>query len=192
VSDAVRQCIAPFANGPTVVIRPGIPIEAFGPGEKSSGSVLILATKAPEFGRVLQQALTLAGVDSRLLTKQLPRSEFAQLLSSSEIFVGLPRKQEGFYLPGLEALASGCAVICPDAVGNREYCIDQVNCIMPEYLNLDAHVAAVKRLVTEVSLLRQLQRRGRSTAEAFSLQAERQQFHNAIDQHVLVDLVVAR
>jgi glycosyltransferase involved in cell wall biosynthesis len=39
---------------------------------------------------------------------------------------------EGFALPPLEAMATGAAVVCTDAHGNRDFCVDGVNCLMPE------------------------------------------------------------
>jgi glycosyltransferase involved in cell wall biosynthesis len=38
---------------------------------------------------------------------------------------------EGFALPPLEAMAAGAAVVCTDAHGNRDFCRDGVNCLMP-------------------------------------------------------------
>ena len=39
---------------------------------------------------------------------------------------------EGFCLPVLESMATGGAVVCTDAHGNRDFCVDGVNCLMPE------------------------------------------------------------
>ena len=39
---------------------------------------------------------------------------------------------EGFCLPPLEAMATGGAVVCTDAHGNRDFCRDGENCLMPE------------------------------------------------------------
>ena len=39
---------------------------------------------------------------------------------------------EGFALPPLESMATGGAVVCTDAHGNRDFCVDGENCLMPE------------------------------------------------------------
>ena len=39
---------------------------------------------------------------------------------------------EGFCLPPLESMATGGAVVCTDAHGNRDFCVDGENCLMPE------------------------------------------------------------
>ena len=38
---------------------------------------------------------------------------------------------EGFCLPALESMATGGAVVCTDAHGNRDFCVDGENCLMP-------------------------------------------------------------
>ena len=37
---------------------------------------------------------------------------------------------EGFCLPVLESMATGGAVVCTDAHGNRDFCVDGENCLM--------------------------------------------------------------
>ncbi len=39
---------------------------------------------------------------------------------------------EGFCLPILEAMATGCPIVCTDADGNRDFCRDGRNCLMPD------------------------------------------------------------
>ena len=69
-----------------------------------------------------------------------------RLFNESTVFVQTSR-HEGFCLPPLEAMATGAAVVCTDAHGNRDFCADGENCLMPE---------ADRRSVTE-ALLRLLQ-----------------------------------
>ena len=40
-------------------------------------------------------------------------------------------RHEGFCLPVLEAMAAGAPVVCTDADGNRDFCRDGENCLMP-------------------------------------------------------------
>ena len=40
-------------------------------------------------------------------------------------------RHEGFCLPVLEAMATGLPVVCTDAHGNRDFCRDGENCLMP-------------------------------------------------------------
>jgi GT2 family glycosyltransferase/glycosyltransferase involved in cell wall biosynthesis len=74
---------------------------------------------------------------------------------------------EGFALPPLEAMAAGAAVVCTDAHGNRDFCIDGVNCLMPEP-NQAAVGAALARLLGDPELRAGLGRAGIETAQAYA------------------------
>ena len=65
-------------------------------------------------------------------------------MSRGRLVVLLPLAEEGFYLPALEAMAMGCVVICPDCVGNRAFCVDEVTALVPDH-----DVAAVEAAVDE-------------------------------------------
>jgi GT2 family glycosyltransferase len=56
--------------------------------------------------------------------------EVGRLFSEATVFVQTSI-HEGFCLPPLESMASGGAVVCTDAHGNRDFCADGVNCLMP-------------------------------------------------------------
>jgi GT2 family glycosyltransferase/glycosyltransferase involved in cell wall biosynthesis len=74
---------------------------------------------------------------------------------------------EGFALPPLEAMATGAAVVCTDAHGNRDFCIDGVNCLMPE-ANPAAVTGALQRLLADPELRAQLGRAGIQTAQEYA------------------------
>jgi glycosyltransferase involved in cell wall biosynthesis len=74
---------------------------------------------------------------------------------------------EGFCLPALEAMATGCAVVCTDARGNRDFCQDGVNCLMPEP-NARAVACALRRALGDPELGRSLGRKGIETAADYA------------------------
>jgi GT2 family glycosyltransferase len=74
---------------------------------------------------------------------------------------------EGFALPPLEAMATGAAVVCTDAHGNRDFCIDGVNCLMPE-ANAAAVGDALARLLADGELRARLGRAGIETAQEYA------------------------
>jgi GT2 family glycosyltransferase/glycosyltransferase involved in cell wall biosynthesis len=74
---------------------------------------------------------------------------------------------EGFALPPLEAMATGAAVVCTDAHGNRDFCVDGVNCLMPE-ANPRAVASAIERLLDDRELRGELGRAGIETAQAYT------------------------
>ncbi len=74
---------------------------------------------------------------------------------------------EGFALPPLEAMATGAAVVCTDAHGNRDFCIDGVNCLMPAP-NPTAVRDALARLLADRELRAELGRAGIETARGYA------------------------
>jgi hypothetical protein len=64
----------------------------------------------------------------------------------ADVFLATPNKEEGFYLPGLEAMAAGNIVITPDAGGNREYCRFGENCIYVKHENKESYIQALEEL----------------------------------------------
>jgi GT2 family glycosyltransferase/glycosyltransferase involved in cell wall biosynthesis len=74
---------------------------------------------------------------------------------------------EGFALPPLEAMAAGAAVVCTDAHGNRDFCVDGVNCLMPEP-SAGAITAALERLLGDPELRARLGRAGLKTAQEYA------------------------
>jgi glycosyltransferase involved in cell wall biosynthesis len=74
---------------------------------------------------------------------------------------------EGFCLPALEAMATGAAVVCTDAHGNRDFCVDGENCLMPASRTEDVR-AALERLLADPGLCERLGRAGIETAADYA------------------------
>jgi GT2 family glycosyltransferase/glycosyltransferase involved in cell wall biosynthesis len=74
---------------------------------------------------------------------------------------------EGFALPPLEAMATGAAVVCTDAHGNRDFCVDGVNCLMPE-ADPGGVAGALQRLLGDRELREELGRAGIETAREYA------------------------
>ncbi len=74
---------------------------------------------------------------------------------------------EGFALPPLEAMAAGAAVLCTDAHGNRDFCVDGINCLMPE-ASTEAVGAALRRLLADPELRARLGQAGIGTAQEYA------------------------
>lgn len=185
---AIRICVSqPVAdailatgqvNGPVRVIHAALNLPSVPEGVARRG-IFIDAIKQPDLGRHI--ALGLAGYDDVTLSDtRMSRSEYARALSRSEIAVLLPHAAEGFYLPALEAMASGCAVVVPDCIGNRAYLSPGVNAIVPTLAGDDI-VDAVHRLVEQPALRAHIADAGRRTASGFALAAERSAFHALLD-----------
>lgn len=75
--------------------------------------------------------------------------EIRDLYHWCDVFLGCPGPEEGFYLPGLEAMAAGCLVVMPDVGGNRAYADFGVNCVEVPLDDAAAYVAAIRCLSDE-------------------------------------------
>ena len=89
-----------------------------------------------------------------------------ELMCEAAIFVQTST-HEGFCLPALEAMATGAAVVCTDAHGNRDFCVDGENCLMPASRTEDVR-AALARLLADPALCERLGRAGIETAAGYA------------------------
>ncbi len=185
-SEAVREAVAPMANGVVGVVPNGVDTELFHPAEgRAEAGVLILGLKRPRFARRLARMLAREGVAVQVQAESIPRREFAERLRRCRVFVPLPNPTEGFYRPALEGMASGCAVVCPDVVGNRDYSQPDRNCLQPRFEKLSEYLAAVRLLLDRPDLADQLRGAGRETADRFTLENHRQRYYDFLAEHVL-------
>ena len=183
VSDAVSA--TGRARGPVVTISNGIDISLFEPAadgspagfEARSPAVMLAGYKRPDLARELAARLDAEGIEHRLVTDFLDRGRFLELLEGSRVAVCLPRAEEGFYLPALEAMATGCLVVTLDCVGNRSFCRHERSCLVAGP-DPDSLTAAVRRALAMTRAARgRMHREARAIAERHSLEAERARFH---------------
>ena len=182
VADAISATGRP--NGPVLTIPNGIdmaPIEAAGGGSPAGFDgrrrpVTIVGYKSPELARALSERLDAANIEHLLVCDFLDRSAFLALLGESRIAVCLPREREGFYLPALEAMASGCLVVTLDCVGNRGFCRHDENCLIAEHDPESLFRATRRVLAMSAPERERMHRRALDTAAGHSLDAERSRF----------------
>jgi GT2 family glycosyltransferase len=91
--------------------------------------------------------------------------EVNELFNRATAFVQTSR-HEGFCLPALEAMATGAPVVCTDAHGNRDFCRDGENCLMPEPDERSVR-AALETVLTNPELRAGLAAEGMKTAADF-------------------------
>ena len=171
-------------NGPVLVIPNGIDIEPVTPPEDDVGdrrrSVLIVGYKQPQLAREIVMQLEAADVVHHALMQFRPRKEYLEMLPRYGVAVCLPLAEEGFYLPALEAMASGCVVVTTDCIGNRGYCAKDRNCLVADR-KADALVAAAIRAVNlSEAERRRLYTGARATALSHSIGEERKRFHTVL------------
>lgn len=180
VSDEVAQAISERGspNGPVLVIEAAIELPAAAPAAGRRG-IFIDAIKQPTLGAELARLLAGAGREVRLNDHRIPRDDYLAELARAHTAVVLPRATEGFYLPGLEAMALGCATIVPDCIGNRAYLRHGENALAP-ILEAGALAGAVAQF-DDPTLRARLTAAGLDTARGFNMAGERAAFHRVLD-----------
>ena len=93
-------------------------------------------------------------------------AEVNRLFNEATVFVQTSR-HEGFCLPPLESMATGGAVVCTDAHGNRDFCSDGENMLMPEP-EAAAVAGAIARLLGDPALRTRLGDAGIATAADYA------------------------
>ncbi len=92
-------------------------------------------------------------------------AEISRLLAQATVFVQTST-HEGFCLPVLEAMASGCPVVSTDADGNMDFCVHEENCLVPER-DPEAVAAALRRVLSDAALRGSLAAAGARTAAEY-------------------------
>jgi glycosyltransferase involved in cell wall biosynthesis len=117
--------------------------------------------------------LVLFGIEPELGPKygatyvERPSDEGVNELFNQATILVQTSTHEGFCLPPLEAMATGTAVVCTDAHGNRDFCLDGTNCLIPEP-TLESVSGAIGRLLADPDLRRRLGAAGIETAADYT------------------------
>ncbi len=172
VSQQVASAIASFANGPVHTIPNGI--EIIPPPCRplnAPARILIAGGKNPEMAREIATLLH-GAAEVDLITNPLPREAFLARMAAATICVLLPLPTEGFFLPPLEAMALGRAVVVPDCIGNRGFCLPGETCLLPGY-TAESLAAAAAALALDPAQRAALGAAGTKMAANHSLTRER-------------------
>lgn len=164
-------------NGPVSVIPNSIgnlkPIDV----KERSQAIFIGALKNKSFGEKLAKQLLLSGYQINLLTKSIPKKDFLQKMGQARLAILLPAPVEGFFLPGLEAMALGTPVIMPDCIGNREYAITGKNCLLASPKN----IVKMVEYFDDDAVLDRIRQAGIETSENFRSSKEREKFLDVLN-----------
>jgi glycosyltransferase involved in cell wall biosynthesis len=176
VEEALRE--TGQARGPMLTIPAAIDVGELQrrfPAAERDTDLLIAAMKQPEMGRRAAERLSRPGRSVRLLDELVPHDEFLDAMRRAKVTLFLPFRDEGAPLPMLEGMAVGTFVVCPDAIGNRGYCIDAFNCFRPAYEE-EAVLAAAEAAVEEYNELGPLLANAAEVVRRYDLPAERDAF----------------
>jgi hypothetical protein len=177
VSDWVRRFVVPYygIDGPVIpaFIRRDIFHGAL-PWERRSSSVTLSARK--QEGLVFQRLLDVyhrifPGDDVAFnVVPVTSQAGLAAQMASSRYYLSLD-VMEGFGLPMLEAMSSGCAVVGWDSGGCREFAVPGENCLLARYGDFEALARHLHAVLQDDHLASALAERARSCAASFGQDA---------------------
>jgi hypothetical protein len=174
VADAIQG--TGRVNGPVFTIPNGVALPELDAGK--AYDLVVLGIKQPGLALSVYDQLRASGLKILLVDQQVPRRQWFECLAASRIALLLPNHTEGFYLPALEAMNYCDIVIVPDCIGNRDFCKDSQNCLMPEY-NIESILASVNQatyLLQNEHVLTEFKREMGDTLRVHSLANERKAF----------------
>ena len=181
VADAIRG--TGRVNGPIITNPNGTdctPSEVDRGGtagfDDRSEAITVVGYKRPDLAAALSRRLRELGIHHLTLDSFLSREAFLALLDRTQVAVCLPRAEEGFYLPALEAMAAGCTVVTLDCVGNRGFCHHDRNCLVTEADPTPLACAVMTAAHLSAQDRQRLHRTAAATVRAHSLDAERKRF----------------
>ncbi|MGR8933326.1 MAG: glycosyltransferase [Gammaproteobacteria bacterium] len=170
-------------NGPIYTIPNGLVADGMPqPASSKHAGLLIVAAKNPHLGRMIQQQLSAAGHAVALLDGHVPRAEFLASLNAYRNVLLLPQRLEGFFLPALEAMALKTLVICPDCIGNRDFCLDGINCLRPNYDSAAVAASCLTALGLSNDAHKRIVDRAHQIAGEYRLDTERQRYLDILDR----------
>lgn len=109
--------------------------------------------------------------------------ELRELYHWSDVFLATPLAEEGFYMPGLEAMAAGAIVVSPDAGGNRAYCDFGENCVRVGLDDARGYVEALEKVKSRSAEdLDRMRRKGYETVGRHTLEHERERFGEFLER----------
>jgi hypothetical protein len=190
---AIRICVTPeiqealegTVTGPVLTVPIGVDLEQLPPPrppEQRDLDCVVLAIKDPPVGHKVAERLIAAGHRVRLVAEPVPRSELLDAMARARVTVHLPVMFEGAYLPALESMALGAAVVCPDCVGNRSFCRDGDTCLVPERKARALVKGARSLLDASPAELEPMLARARAQSTRHTLAAERERFLEILER----------
>jgi len=89
---------------------------------------------------------------------------------------------EGFFLPGLEAMACGCPVVMTNSGGVEEYAKDNYNCLLGKSADEIIKKRLVEKIIDNQELQKRLVANGLKTARQFSKQEAIKKFKKLLNE----------
>lgn len=105
--------------------------------------------------------------------------EISKINNNSQVFM-CSSIEEGFGLPGLEAMACGCALVSTCYKGVLEYAIDSVNALLSPVKDVHSMAANIERLFEDETLRKNISNNGVKTGIERSLDKSAKMFESVL------------
>lgn len=180
VTEAIRPWVDPRSLLRTVLI--GHDLDVFRherEGGFGDGPIRVLHTTwKSEVGDAVARALADdPRFEFRAVRGTTSWAELRDHYAWSDVFLSTPNRQEGTYLPGLEAMAAGSLVVTPDVGGNMDYCRPDDNCLLVGFGDVEGYARALRELAdAPADRVAQLRKAAYDVTADFGLDREREGF----------------
>lgn len=111
--------------------------------------------------------------------KDLSPKEVAMINNKARVFM-CSSVEEGFGLPGLEAMACGCALASSEYCGVLEYAVDGKNALLSPVKNPEKMADNIIKLFENTALYQRIVREGIETAKQRSLEIAGDKFEKTL------------
>lgn len=171
------------ANGPIITIPLGVNVESLEPFmyNPKSTRVFVAGVKNGALARELSAEFEARGCATDACVERVAREEFLARMSRCAVTIALPHDAEGFFLPAIEAMALGSALVIPHARGPASFCRDGVNCIVTDG-TVSSTVAAGISLLADHTRRNAVCARAQETVATYSIERERAAFYDVLDR----------
>ena len=181
-NDVVRSAVAGLVHDgcPHAVIRLGHDVDFFASERDGLGSPIRVVHPTWK-SRVGERVADLLERDERFtfeaIEGEVAPGDLRDAYQRADVVLGAPIAEEGFYMPGLEAMAAGALLIVPDAGGNMAYCRFGDNCLRARLEDAGSYVEALEAAAAMTSSQREEMRAsGLATAALHTLHQESEGF----------------
>ena len=179
VSEQVRSAIAPHVHKalPLHLVPEGHDIDYFtlDRSAMNTGTPLrvLYSTWKSDLGDAVEKLCDPTEVVFTAMRSAQSWPSLRNYYRAADIFLAAPGPEEGFYLPGLEAMAAQCAVVMALVGGNEAYATPGHNMITASFDDATEHAAAISQLAGDTDLRAALLAAGLQTAQGRRLEHER-------------------
>ncbi|UCN00599.1 sulfotransferase [Sulfurimonas sp. SWIR-19] len=171
---------------PIVTIENGIDLSNI--EAQKEFEVYILGVKNVPLARELAEYFDTKNISFEVTYTKKSLQSIHTLMAKAKISVLLPFHAEGFYLPALEAMQYTDLVVVPDCIGNRTFCKNDFNVIMPPEYDFESLVVAIEKafcVLNDNERLEEMQKNMTATYRSYSKEKQKKLFYDFLEKNII-------